>query len=168
MRKLVLETDSQHNTSIHLYGYEPPNAHHNDAGGSSDAPLLAHLLIDTDMKYLCILPSRFQDPAVFKGQRGPGSVTPPSEWERREGHYVISPVNSFADRLYREMGWNQGRSYNIPGVSPSDESEMPGFAPENKQADLWAPKLLIFDLGAATPLFPDEASSAEAPPRRCF
>lgn len=168
MRKLVLETDSQHNTSIRLYGYEPPNARHNDAGGSSDAPLLAHLFIEIDRNYLCILPSRFQDPAVYKGQRGPGSVTPPSTWERREGHYVISPVNSFADRLYRELGWEQGRSYSIPGVSPSDESEASVFAYENNKADPWAPRLLIFDLGAATPLFPDEASSTEAPPRRCF
>ena len=46
MRKLILETDSQGNVSVHLHGFKPSIAQDSDAGGElRRSPYGAHLFI---------------------------------------------------------------------------------------------------------------------------
>ena len=168
MRKLILETDSQGNVSVHLHGFKPPIAQDSDAGGSSDAPLMAHMLIDRDRRYICILPSVSSDSSPVGSRRRGSAVAAPSKWEYRDGHYVISASASFAMRLYQLMGWQSGYDYSLPGIPVPKERIIPCSDPVRCIDDSALLTPLFFDLGAADPQLPDTASFTEALPRRCF
>lgn len=168
MRKLILETDSQGNVSVHLHGFKPPIAQDSDAGGSSDAPLMAHVLIDRDRRYICILPSVSSNYYPFSRRRRDSAIAPPSRWEYRDGHYVISASPSFATRLYQLMGWQSDYDYSLPGIPVPKECIIPLSDPVRCIDDSALLTPLFFDLGAADPQLPDTASFTEALPRRCF
>ena len=74
--------------SIRLIGYEPPWVIQDQSGGSSDAPLLVHILIHPDKKILVIAPSRCQDIKMYQGHRKRSIKIEPSQWVRQGSEYV--------------------------------------------------------------------------------
>ncbi len=140
--------DNQHVTSAHLLGYDPHADLHknNDAMGSSSAPLLAHMLINTDTNIICILPNYSRN---SQGRPRKTAVIPPAQWDRLDDHYAIMDVSLFADRLYRHMGWDRTLSYIIPALPALDDCVSDNHENENYEHTAEASGPLFFDLNAA-------------------
>ena len=148
---LTILVDSRHSASAHIIGFElPDDAPQNTiAAGSPKAPLLAHVLINTDTNIICVMPAGCQDTAGYARWRGRGIITAPCQWEWQHDHYAITGINAFANRLYKHMGWNRDLSYIIPAIPTPAECAFPNLDAENGVIASWNPEPLFFSLNAA-------------------